>query len=97
MAALLLSQAVFHEIGHHVHTYKRHGVNKKSREDFAEKYTRACYYRYLTARKEKILAEYKRGAWNFLEMDKEGRNKAQSSRKEIRTWLKDTAGGVPFP
>ena len=97
VAALLLSQTVFHEIGHHVHTYKRHGVNKKAREDFADKYTGACYYRYLIARKEKILAEYRRGSWNFLELDKEGRNKARSSRNEISTWLKNNSGGIPFP
>jgi hypothetical protein len=97
VAALLLSQIVFHEIGHHVHTFKRHGVVKNSREDFADRYTSACYYRYLSARKDKILAEYRRGSWNFLEMDKDGRNKARSSRHDIKAWLKENAEGVPFP
>lgn len=97
VAALLLSQVVFHEFGHHVHTFKRHGVKKIRREDFAEKYTAACYYRYLSSRKTKILAEYRRGSWNILEMDKDGRASARKSRSDIVTWLKRNKEGVAFP
>jgi hypothetical protein len=97
VAALLLSQVVFHEIGHHVHTFKRHGVKKGKREDFAAKYTTACYYRHLLSRKAKILAEYRRGSWNILYMDKGGRDSARKSRDEIISWLKKHREGVPFP
>ncbi len=97
VAALLLSQVVFHEIGHHVHRFKRPGVKRGKREDFAAKYTTACYYRYLSSRKAKILAEYRRGSLNVLDMDKEGRDKARQSRDEIIGWLETYKEGVPFP
>ncbi len=97
VAALLLSQVIFHEVGHHVHTFKRHGVRKYRKEDFAEKYTAACYYCYLSSRKTKIVAEYRRGSWNILEMDKDGRASARKSRSDILTWLEKNEEGVPFP
>jgi hypothetical protein len=97
VAALLLSQVVFHEIGHHVHTFKRHGVNKEKKEGFAEKYTAACYYRYLSSRKMKILADYKRGSRNFLEMNRDGRKSARKSHDDIIAWLEKNKEGVSFP
>jgi len=97
VAALLLSHVVFHEIGHHAHTFKRHGVRKGKIEDFAEKYTAACYYRYISSRKTKILAEYRRGSWNILEINKDGRASARKSRSDILVWLKKNNQGVPFP
>ena len=65
VAALLLSQVVFQQIGHHVHKFKRHGVKKEKREIFVAQYTAACYYRYLSSRKAKILADYKRASENI--------------------------------
>ena len=97
VAALLLSQVVFHEIGHHVHKFKRHGVKKEKMENFAAKYTAACYYRYLSSRKAKILAEYRRASRNILEMDEEGRDSALKSRDEIIAWLEEHREGVEFP
>jgi hypothetical protein len=97
VAALLLSQVVFQEIGHHVHKFKRHGVKKEKREIFVAKYTVACYYRYLSSRKGKILAEYRRASRNIHEMDKEGRDRALESRDEIMAWLEEHREGVAFP
>jgi hypothetical protein len=97
VAALLLSQVVFHEIGHHVHTFKRHGVKKDKKENFAVQYTAACYYRYLSSRKAKILAEYRRASRNILGMDKEARDSARRSQDEIIYWLENNREGVPFP
>ena len=97
VAASLLSHVVFHEVGHHVHTFKRHDVRKSKIENFAEKYTAACYYRYLSSRKTKILAEYRQGSWNILEMDKHGRASARKSRSDIQAWLEKNKEGVPFP
>jgi hypothetical protein len=97
VAALLLSQVVFHEIGHHVHKFKRHGVKKEKRENFVAKYTAACYYRYLSSRKAKILADYKRASENIHEIDDEGRYSALTSQGEIMAWLEEYREGVPFP
>lgn len=90
-------QLVFHEIGHHVHKFKRRGVKKEKREIFAAKYTTACYYRYLLSRKAKILAEYRRASRNTLEMDEQGRDTALKSRYEIIAWLEEHREGVEFP
>jgi len=97
VAALLLSQVVFNEIGHHVHKFKRHGVKKEKREIFVAKYTTACYYHYLSSRKAKILAEYKRASQNIHAMDEEGRDSALKSRDEIIAWLEECREGVEFP
>jgi len=97
VAALLLSQVIFNEIGHHVHKFKRHGVKKEKREIFAAKYTVACYYRYLSSRKAKILAEYRRASRNTLEMDEQGRDSALKSRYEIIAWLEEHREAVEFP
>jgi hypothetical protein len=97
VAALLLLQVVFNEIGHHVHKFKRRGVKKEKREIFAAKYTAACYYCYLSSRKAKILAEYRRASRNIHEIDKEGRDNALKSRNEIIAWLEEHREGVTFP
>jgi hypothetical protein len=97
VAALLLSQVVFHQIGQHVHKFKRHGVKKEKREIFVAKYTVACYYRYLSSRKAKILGEYKQASQNIHEMDEEGRDSALKSRDEIIAWLEEHREGVEFP
>ena len=96
VAALLLSQVIFHEIALHVHKFKRPGVKKEKIEIFAAQYTTACYYRYLSSRKAKILAEYGRASRNIQEMDEEGRNAARNSRDEIIVWLEQNKEGVPF-
>ena len=97
VAALRLSHTIFHEIGHHVHNFKRHGVKKKKYEGFADKYMEACYYRYLKQRKSKVLASYKWASLNFFELDKEGRAKAREARQEIIDWLEKHKNGIPFP
>ena len=97
VAALLLSQVVFQQIGHHVHKFKRHGVKKEKREIFVAKYTAACYYRYLSSRKAKILAEYRRASRNNRQLDEEGREGALKSQYEIMAWLEEHREGVPFP
>jgi hypothetical protein len=97
VAALLLSQVVFREIGHHVHKFKRRGVKKEKKEIFVAKYTAACYYRYLSSRKAKILAEYRRASRNIHKIDEEGRDSALKSRNEIIAWLEEHREGVEFP
>jgi hypothetical protein len=97
VAALLLSQVVFHQIGHHVHKFKRQGAKKEKLEIFAAKYTTACYYYYLMSRKAKILAEYRRASRNIHEIEEEGRYSALTSQSEIIGWLEAHKEGVPFP
>ncbi len=97
VAALLLSQVIFQEIGYHVHKFRRQGVKKEKKEIFAAQYTAACYYRYLTSRKAKILTEYERGSRNNRQMDEEGRYSASNSLYEIMLWLEANREGVPFP
>jgi hypothetical protein len=97
VAALLLSQVIFQEIGHHVHKFRRRGLKKEKMEIFAGQYTTACYYRYLSSRKAKILAEYRRASKNNIEMDEPGRVAANNSRDEIIAWLEQNKEGVPFP
>ncbi len=97
VAALLLSQVIFQQIGRHVHKFKRKGVKKETREIFASKYTAACYYRYLSSRKAKILAEYERASDNIHEMNEEARYSALQSQDEILAWLEANKEGVSFP
>jgi len=97
VAAMLVSQVIFHVIGLHVHKFKRHGVKKEEMEVFAAQYTTACYYRYLSSRRAKILAEYNKASRNTQEIDEEGRNAARNSRGEIIAWLEQYKEGVPFP
>ncbi len=93
---MLLSQVIFHQIGRHVHKFKRQGVKKEKSEIFVSKYTAACYYRYLSSRKAQILAEYGRAS-NNIQMDEEARYSALKSQDEILAWLEANREGVPFP
>ena len=70
IAALWLAEIIFHEIGHHAHNFKRHGIEFKKHENFAGQYAKAGYYRYLISRKDRILASYKWGARNIFELDR---------------------------
>lgn len=97
IASMLLSHTIFHEIGHHVHTFKRHRIRKRNIEEFAEKYCEACYYKYLVVRRKKILLSYRFAEWDFINTDKEGRNIARQSRKQILDWLDKNKNGIPFP
>ncbi len=97
IAALWLSEILFHEMGHHVHHFKRHGIKKKLQEHFSDKYAEAGYFQYFQSRKEKILLSYKLGSYNFLEWSKEDRNKFKANRQELIDWLEANKGGIPFP
>ncbi len=97
VAALLLSQVIFDQIGRHVHKFRRQGVKKEKREIFASKYTAACYYRYLSSRKAKILADYRRASENINEMNEEARYSALKSQDEILAWLEANKEGVSLP
>lgn len=87
IAALILSGVISHEIGHHVHTFKRHGIKKRSIEDFADRYSEAGYYKYLKSRSSLILSSYRRASYNFLRFNKEGRKSFAANRKELLAWL----------
>ncbi len=97
IAALKLSQVIFHEIGHHAHFHKRHGIKKKRHENFANKYGAAGYLNYLTLRKNKIIASYKWAERNIFEWSKKERNMFKENRQEITDWLKKNKNGMPFP
>ena len=73
VAALWLSEYIFHEIGHHVHQFKRHGVKKKKYEEFASKYAKAGYLNYLISRKKKILVSFRIGAFDIMFLNKKER------------------------
>ena len=56
IVALYLSELIAHEVGHHAHTFRRHGVKKKKHEKFDSDYAKAGYYQYLNSRSQKILS-----------------------------------------
>jgi hypothetical protein len=97
IAALWLSDIVFHEIGHHAHHFKRHGIKHKCFESFAGKYAQAGYYNYLISRKERIISSYKWGAKNILELNKDGRETFKHNLKEILSWLEENKKGINYP
>ncbi len=97
IAALWLSEIIFHEIGHHVHHFKRHGIKKTKNENFSGKYAGSGYYHYLLSRKEKILASYKWGARNFIELSTEERNQFKENHQDLIDWLVKNKEGIPFP
>jgi len=97
VAALLLSTTVFHEIGHHVHLFKRHGIKKQKYEEFADNYTRAGYYHYLILRKTEILSDFTRESSDLSELDKEGRDLCRKSRSDLIEWMDKHTEGIPFP
>lgn len=97
IAALLLSEIVGHEIGHHVHECKRHGLKKKEAENFSRKYARAVYFNYLKSRRDPILAAYTRASGSFFRFDKAGRKQFAESKKELIEWLEANQNGISFP
>lgn len=97
IASLWLSEIIFHEIGHHAHHFKRHGIKSKQHEDFAARYGEAGYCNYLIFRKKQIISSYKWGARNILEHDKKNRQSFKNSLNEILEWLKNNPRGFNFP
>lgn len=97
IAALFLSEIIAHEIGHHAHTFKRHGVKKKKQEKFAEEYAKAGYYHYLNSRLDKILASYKWGSRLHFIHEKKTREAFAKNREELIEWLEANKNGIPFP
>ncbi len=83
IAALVLSWIISHEIGHHAHTFKRHGVKKKDIEQFADRYSEAGYFEYLKSRSSKILSTYRWASFNFFRFDKKGRRSFSDNRQEL--------------
>jgi hypothetical protein len=49
-----LAETLFHEVGHHVEKIRSHGINKKTREKFAEKYASRLLSIYLDKNAESI-------------------------------------------
>jgi hypothetical protein len=97
IAALLLSEIIAHEIGHHDHTFKRHGIKKYSYEKFADQYAKAGYYHYLKSRTSQILSSYKRASRNILRFDKKARKLFSLGYQELNEWLDTNKAGIPFP
>ena len=97
IATLFLSEILAHEIGHHVHTFRRHGIKKHNRETFADAYAKSGYYHYLRYRLSKILLSYRLASINIIKFDKKARRSFASSRRELMAWLKKNEIGVPFP
>ena len=97
IAALYLSEIIAHEIGHHAHTFRRHGVRKKKHEKFADDYAKAGYYHYLNSRFDKILSSYKWGSYIYFFYEKKVRKGFAKGRKDIIEWLKTNKNGIPFP
>jgi hypothetical protein len=97
IAALFLSEIIAHEVGHHAHRFKRHGVIKKKAEKFAEKYARAGYFSYLSDRKRKILSAYKMASYNILLYDKKDRQIFSEGRRELVDWIENNPSGIRFP
>lgn len=97
IAALNLSGIVFHEIGHHVHQFRRHGVQKSRIERFADDYSKAGYFNYLKSRQKKILKSFTWGSLDFLHWGKKERKEFKKSKKELLSWLGEIKEGMPFP
>lgn len=97
IAALFLAEIIGHEVGHHVHGYKRHGLKKKEEEVFAAKYAKAVYFNYLQSRRKQVLAAYTRASRSFLSFDKIGRKKFADSKQELIQWLNANNDGISFP
>ncbi|MCK5165183.1 MAG: hypothetical protein KAQ72_15765 [Desulfobacula sp.] len=81
IGGLLLSEIIFHEIGHHVHFNKRHGVKKTKYEKFAKQYSKAGYGLYLKSRASKILSSYKWASRNVFIFNKEERRLILEAQK----------------
>ena len=97
IGGLLLSEIVFHEIGHHVHYLKRHGIKKKNYEKFADKYARVGYMKYFLSRSSKILSSYRWASMNFFLFNKEERILFSNSRQELISSFLGIKGTMDFP
>jgi hypothetical protein len=98
IAGLFLTDVISHEIGHHVHLFKRHGVKKKDFEQFAVLYSQAAYFNYFKYRKRKILLSYKIARWNIFDFDKGSRTKFKLAANELLSWYKENEEeGIDFP
>jgi hypothetical protein len=97
IAGLLLSEILFHEIGHHVREFKRHNIKKNQNENFADRYAKAGYYHYLKSRKSDILLDYRTASWNIFRFNKKDRRIFSESRNDLIKWLNSNNGGIPFP
>ncbi|MFH2059054.1 MAG: hypothetical protein ABIJ59_09140 [Pseudomonadota bacterium] len=97
IGGLLLSEIIYHEIGHHVHFNRRHGVKKKKYEKFAKKYSTAGYYLYFKTRAPKILSNYKWASWNFFLFNKKERQLFKQAKDELITWVSKTQNDIVFP
>lgn len=86
IAGLLLSEYIFHEIGHHIHSFKKHGVKKQNQETFANEYAKKGYYAYIDRRKRKILISYFLASIDIFLFNKQERKMFADSRSEIITW-----------
>ncbi len=97
IASLHLSEIIAHEIGHHVHKFKRHGVKKKKFEKFADDYAKAGFYNYLNSRLHKILSSYKWGSRLYFIYDTKVRNGFKNGREEVLKLVETNKNGIPFP
>ena len=97
IASLLLTSTIGHELGHHVHIYRRNGVKQKEREKFADNYAKAGYFHYLKLREAKILKSYWLASKNIIEFDSETRESFKQAREELISWVEKHPDGIPFP
>ncbi|MGE0084744.1 MAG: hypothetical protein AB7S75_10000 [Desulfococcaceae bacterium] len=97
IAALLLSEIVFHEIGHHVHHFKRHGIKKSKKENFADIYAKVGYFNYIKSHYTKILSSYRWAYLNFFCFDKNERKAFQKAKNEIEEWMNKCDGDIDYP
>ena len=97
IAALLLSEYIFHEIGHHVHLFKKHGIKKERFEKFSAQYAKAGYFNYLKSRKLSIMISYRIASLNIFSFNKIERKMFAESRKELIEWIKNNKADISFP
>lgn len=97
VAALLLSTTIFHEIGHHVHLFKRHGIKRQKYEEFADNFTRAGYYHYLKLRETEILSDLSSGTSGSNDMNSDVREQCRKSHDDLIEWMDKHKEGIPFP
>ncbi len=97
IAGLLLSKFIFHEIGHHVHYAKRHGIKKHDFEFFADKYAKAGYCKYFLSRSSKILSSYRWASINFIMFSRKERKIISNSRQELISNLLQGEKEIIFP
>lgn len=87
IASLYLSEIIGHEIGHHVEQFWKHGI--KNKEQYAQKYSGVCYYKYLKKRKRLILLSFFLGGINVLDFSKKDRFLFKERKKEHAQWLRE--------